>query len=179
MKGVVFTELFSFIEENYSMEFLQETIELSKVESQGVYSATGTYPFCEMGALLGSLVEKTGKDATDLLKAFGVHLFGHFVKSSPHHFVDATNAFDFLDSVETHIHVDVKKLYPDAELPTFETHEHTADKFVMTYKSKRGLGALCEGLIIGCMEYFGEKATISKETLATTPVTKILFTLQK
>ena len=41
------------------MEFLQETIEHSQVESEGVYTATGTYPFCEMGALLGSVVEKT------------------------------------------------------------------------------------------------------------------------
>ena len=179
MKGVIFTEFFSFIEENHSMEFLQETIEHSQVESEGVYTATGTYPFCEMGALLGSVVEKSGKDASELLKLFGLHLFGHFKNSSPHFFVGIDNAFDFLATVETHIHVDVKKLYPDAELPSFDIVEHTFDKFVMIYKSSRGLGALCEGLMAGCMEHFGETATISSRTLATDPITRIEFILQK
>lgn len=29
-------------------------------------------------------------------------------------------AFQFLKNIENYIHVEVRKLYPDAELPTFE-----------------------------------------------------------
>jgi len=179
MKGVVFTEFFEFIEQNHSVEFLQETIEHSQVASKGVYTATGTYPFCEMGALLTSLVEKTGKNASELLELFGVHLFGHFSRTSAHFFEGVGNAFDFLATVETHIHVDVKKLYPDAELPSFDIIEHTPDKFVMLYKSSRGLGALCEGLISGCLAHYGETAKITSKQIASDPITKIEFTLQK
>ena len=34
-------------------------------------------------------------------------------------FANATNGFEFLQSVDQEIHVEVLKLYPDAELPSF------------------------------------------------------------
>lgn len=179
MKGVIFTEFFAFVEENHSIEFLQETIDQTDLASKGVYTATGTYPFCEMGALLTTVVERTGKDAFELLKLFGGHLFKHFSKTSSHFFEGIDNAFDFLNTVESHIHVDVRKLYPDAELPSFDTLVHTPDRFVMKYESSRGLGALCEGLIRGCLDHFGETAEIKSKLISSDPVTQIEFTLQK
>jgi len=73
MKGVVFTEFFEFVEETYSPEFLQETIADSQIASGGVYTSVGTYPVCEMGALVGSLSKRTGHDSSQLLKLFGRH----------------------------------------------------------------------------------------------------------
>jgi len=109
MKGVVFTEFFEFVEETYSPEFLQETIADSQIASGGVYTSVGTYPVCEMGALVGSLSKRTGHDSSQLLKLFGRHLFRYFHASSPHFFEGVTCPFDFLASVETKIHVDVKE----------------------------------------------------------------------
>jgi len=95
------------------------------------------------------------------------------------HFFEGINCpFELLASVETKIHVDVKKLYPDAELPTFEILEHSHDRFVMNYKSARGLGDLCEGLIEECLLHFGKPASISRELKSEDPVTVIQFTLQ-
>ncbi len=178
MKGVVFTEFFEFVENEFDPVFLQEIINDSKVESEGVYTATGTYAFCEMGALVTTAASKSGLDISALMKAFGKHLFQYFASASPHHFVGVKTSFEFLDRVESHIHVDVKKLYPDAELPSFETVEHKADRFVMLYKSSRGLGDLCVGLIEGCMEHFGEKGQISKRDLEAEPETVIEFTIR-
>lgn len=178
MKGVVFTEFFEFVEEQYSPEFLQETIIESEIESKGVYTAIGTYPVCEMGALVGTLAARTGHDVPLLLKLFGRHMFKYFYTSSGHFFEGVSCPFDMLASVETKIHVDVKKLYPDAELPTFEILEHTKDRFVMNYKSARGLGDLCEGLIEECLEHFNKPATITRKLVAQEPITVIEFTLQ-
>ena len=178
MKGVVFTEFFEFVEETYSPEFLQETIADSQIASGGVYTSVGTYPVCEMGALVGSLSKRTGHNSSQLLKLFGRHLFRYFHASSPHFFEGVTCPFDFLASVETKIHVDVKKLYPDAELPTFEILEHNQDRFVMNYKSARGLGDLCEGLIEECLLHFKKQASISRELKSEDPVTVIQFSLQ-
>jgi len=74
--------------------------------------------------------------------------------------------------------VDVKKLYPDAELPSFDILEHTTNRFVMNYKSARGLGDLCEGLIEECLVHFDKPATISRRLIAEDPITIIEFTIQ-
>jgi len=178
VKGVVFTEFFEFVEEQYSPEFLQETIIESKVESQGVYTAVGTYPVCEMGALVSTMAERTGHNVPVLLNLFGKHLFKYFYASSPHFFEGIDCPFDFLASVETKIHVDVQKLYPDAELPNFDILEHTKDRFVINYKSARGLGDLCEGLIEECLIHFNKPATITRRLIAEKPITIIEFALQ-
>ncbi len=178
MKGVVFTEFYEFVEDQYSPVVLQKIINGAELESQGVYTATGTYPFCEMGALVGSAMKESGLPVATLLKAFGRHLLTYFVTSNPHHFAEANNTFDFLHFVEDHIHVDVRKLYPDAELPTFEMIDHTDKKFVMIYKSSRGLGDLCEGLIEGCLEHYGEEGVITQELLSKDPMTQIKFTIE-
>lgn len=178
MKGVVFTEFFEFVEGEYSPEFLQETIMDSGIESGGVYTSVGTYPVCEMGALVSTLAQRTGHDTALLLKLFGRHLFRYFYTSSPHFFADVNCPFDFLASVETKIHVDVQKLYPDAELPSFEVLEHSRERFVMNYKSARGLGDLCEGLIEECLLHFNTPATISREPISEDPVTIIKFSIQ-
>ncbi len=179
MKGVVFTEFYEFVEEQHSPMLLQEIINHANLESRGVYTATGTYPTCEMGALVTTLAEKTDSDVSALLKLFGEHLCAHFYKSSPHFFDNVSTAFDLLASVETHIHVDVKKLYPDAELPTFEILEHTKDRFIMLYKSSRGLGDLCEGLIKGCLDHYEETARLQRTLITNDPITIIKFTLEK
>lgn len=178
MKGVVFTEFFEFVEEQHSPMLLQETINKANLESQGVYTATGTYPACEMGVLVGELAAKTGADVPKLLYLFGHHLFKYFYRTSGHFFEGIDNTFDFLESVENRIHVDVQKLYPDAELPNFDILEHKPSRFVMNYRSSRGLGDLCEGLIQACLDHFGENATIKRKPIASTPVTIIEFTLE-
>lgn len=179
MKGVVFTEFYEFVEQQHSPMLLQETINQANLPSQGIYTATGTYPACEMGALVTQLAENTGTEVSTLLYLFGLHLFGHFHDSSPHFFDEINSAFDFLESVETHIHVDVKKLYPDAQLPSFDIIENTKTRFVMDYKSSRGLGDLCEGLIQGCLDHFEESASIKRTPISTSPITIIRFELEK
>jgi hypothetical protein len=52
------------------------------------------------------------------LPRLGQHLFGRFVCFP--FFSGVTSAFDFLAGLNGIIHVEVRKLYPDAELPHFE-----------------------------------------------------------
>ena len=179
MKGIVFTKFFSFVEAQHSIEFLQEVIDQSAIESKGVYASTGTYPACEMAALVGAVSEKTGVDASDLLRAFGEHLFTHFVEGFPVFFERVDNAFEFLASIEDHIHVEVKKLYPDAELPSFEVGEHTPSGFRLIYTSSRHLGDFCEGLIRGCLAHFSEEATIIRNVVSSHPRSVIEFTIER
>jgi len=64
------------------------------------------------------------------------------------------------------VHIEVLKLYPDAELPSF-TIDHVDDKtLIMLYKSSRPFAMLAQGLIKGAAEYFNEKILIEMVDLS-------------
>lgn len=165
MKGIVFTEFLDMVEEKFGYEIVDHIIEHSELESNGVYTAVGTYHHSEVVQLLSNLSEKTKIDASTLLKAFGEYLFDTFLKTYPDFFKAESNAFDFLKSIDTHIHVEVLKLYPDATLPKFDTHELEDGSLVMTYRSERKMGALAEGLIEKSIAYYGHPHSIEKQML--------------
>jgi len=83
----------------------------------------------------------------------------------PEFLVGVEHPLDFLEGVERYIHVEVRKLYPDAELPTFECERKSDDHLVMVYSSGRHFEDLCEGLIKGAVLHFQREASIEREAL--------------
>lgn len=165
MKGIVFTEFLEMVETKWGYEMVDDIIEASDLESNGIYTSVGTYHHSEVVQLLTNLSGKTKIDPALLLKAFGEYLFDTFLKSYPQFFQAEETAFDFLKSIDTHIHVEVLKLYPDATLPKFETEEQEDGTLIMTYKSERKMGALAEGLIEKAIEYYGHPHSIDKRLI--------------
>jgi hypothetical protein len=165
MKGVVFTEFLEMVEDRFSAEMVDDIIEDSNLASGGAYTAVGTYPHGEMVAMVVALSQRSGLALRDLLLAFGEHLFGRFAHGYPSFFVQQTNAFDFLAGIEQVIHAEVLKLYPDAQLPRFTVEEHTPQRLVLVYESVRHFEDLAEGLMRGCLAYFGEQADISRQAV--------------
>lgn len=179
MKGIVFTEFLEMVETRHSPALLEDLIDEANLPSKGVYTAVGTYPHCEMFSLVSTLSKTTNVPVAALLKLYGEHLFSRFEVKYPHFFEEAKTCFDFLAAVERHIHKEVLKLYPDAELPSFEIEAHERSYFRMIYRSTRPLGDLCEGLIIGCLKHFGETAEIVREDLQSEPFTRVRFEIFK
>lgn len=179
MKGVVFTELIDHLDEERSPAFTQEVLEAARLPNGGAYTAVGTYPSAELSSILAALSEKTGVGVGDLQQSFGRHLFSRFSASYPNLFARIGDAFSFLCSVETHIHIEVKKLYPDVELPVFEVTERSENRLRIIYRSTRHMEEFCQGLIEGCLDHFGERAEISRKLLARTPATIVEFTLER
>ena len=68
--------------------------------------------------------------------------------------------FDFLHAVQNFIHIEVKKLNPDAILPEFTFLYQDEDKLVLKYQSPRKLIHFCEGLIMGLAQHTGEPINI-------------------
>ncbi|MEZ5894633.1 MAG: heme NO-binding domain-containing protein [Parvularculaceae bacterium] len=179
MKGVIFTEFYDLVEELHSPVFLQETIDMAGLPSEGVYTATGNYPPEDLVALVGAYSEKTGIPIEKMMRSFGSHIFERFSDIYPALFAGCHDAFEFLGQVETKIHAEVRKLHPDTELPTFEVLEQGEDCFRILYMSARNLGDFCEGLISGCVTHFGNRARIEKRTLAEAPRSVIEFTITR
>ncbi len=166
MKGIVFTEFLEMVEQEFGDEVVDHIIESSDLESDGAYTAIGTYHHSEIVQLLMNLSDHVKADPQKLLKAFGRYIFDTFLKSYPVFFTSVDNAFDLLESIDNHIHVEVKKLYPDADLPKFET-ESSDGKMVMTYTSERKMSSLAEGLIEKTMEHYEEgEYQMTKEILS-------------
>ena len=165
MKGMVFTEFLDFVEAQTNYDIVDEMIERSDLPSGGVYSATGKYEFQEMASLVSNLSKIINVPVPELLQIFGKHLMGRFSQLYPEFFVAETNTLSLLEKVENYVHVEVKKLYPDAELPTLDVKRLGPDEVVVRYISCRPLGDLCIGLIEGCGEHFGEQLdmTIDKK----------------
>lgn len=165
MKGIVFTSLLNMVEEAHGFDMVDTLIEKADLPSGGVYTAVGTYDHTEAVSLVVALSEETGTAVPDLLKAFGEYLFGILRKGYPEFVDTADHPLDFLEGVESYIHIEVLKLYPDAELPSFKCSRISENSLEMIYSSGRHFEDLCEGLIIGAMKHFEREAKIERTSL--------------
>lgn len=162
MKGIVFTEFLDMTEARFSADIADRMITEAALPSGGAYTSVGTYDIKEMVALLSALSSLTGTPVSQLLEEFGRHLFPRFVATFPDFFIGVTSSFQFLASVDSVVHLEVRKLYPDAELPTFKCREVSGGRMLMEYRSDRNLPDLAEGLIRGCAQHFGEDLSIAR-----------------
>jgi hypothetical protein len=178
MKGMVFTEFLEMVEEKFDYETVDEILSKEELASGGIYSSVGTYSHKEMFVLVQNLHEKSGIPIGNLLEVFGEYLFGSLYKAYGSMFQDLSSAFDMINSIEGYIHVEVRKLYPDAELPTFETISRDDKVLVIDYTSERRMSDLAVGLMRGCFKEFGEEIGIQKAEVAGRPDT-VRFTLTK
>ena len=75
MKGIVFREFISMVENEFSIETADEIITASNLKSEGAYTSVGTYPHEEMVELVSHLSAKTNITVPELLRTFGNYLF--------------------------------------------------------------------------------------------------------
>jgi hypothetical protein len=171
MKGVVFTEFLDMVEETYSLAVVEAVIATSDLPSRGAYTAVGTYDSAEMDRLVSALSHEVDTPPADLLQAFGTRLFRRFCEMYPGFFPADQDIGDFLDGLESRIHSEVRKLYPDAATPTVDTRHDADGTIVLTYTSPRELPDLAEGLLRGAIQHFEANVDLSREELGGEPST--------
>lgn len=165
MKGIVFTEFLDLVEDKFGLEMVDDIITNSNLESEGIYTSVGTYSFSEMLQLLENLSKRTNITIDNLLLTYGEHLFAVLGNSYPGLLETYSDPIEMLSSIENHIHIEVRKIYPDAELPTFIVEEKTKNSLIMIYKSSRAMHHFGLGLMNKTFEYFNSSATIVLEKL--------------
>lgn len=165
MKGIVFTELLTFIESGYGYEMVDEVITEVNPETGGAYTSVGTYSHQELVQLMVTFSSKAGLPVSETLRLFGHHLFQAFLKNYPAFFKPEFSTFDFLMSIDNYIHIEVAKLYPDAELPRFTTRLTDSSTLEMVYTSDRRMAPLALGLIERTLEHYNEKGQVTMEMI--------------
>lgn len=158
MKGIIFNVFNQLIETKWGLEMWEDLLEETRPASEGLYTSAGTYPDEELINMAVALSEKSGIPVSDLVFSFGEYLLHQLAVLYPS-FFEGKTAKDFLLSVHDYIHVEVKKLYPMAELPNIEYEDPAEDKLVMIYTSKRKLYKLAEGMIHATSNYYKIKIT--------------------
>lgn len=165
MKGLIFREFLNLVEERFGYETVDKIIETSKLDSKGIYTSVGTYPHEEIFMLVKQLSVKTQISESVLFKEFGKYAFDVFMKSYSRLLSDFDDAFNFLQHVEDTIHIEVLKLYPEAELPKFVVEKRTENELILNYSSERKMADMAEGLILGCFEHFKIEADLQIEIM--------------
>ncbi len=163
MKGVVFVELLSMAEKAFGEDVVDQVIEKADLANGGGYTAVGNYPCEELVKIVDAFSAHSGLSPELLQRKFGHWMMDFFGKHYPEFFTGKSTSFEMLEAVDQEIHVEVLKLYPEAELPRFETERTGERQLEMVYTSPRPLVSFCQGLIEACVENFGETAEIAFE----------------
>lgn len=161
MLGMVFTEFIEMVEQKFSPEMADAIIGDVAPPSGGAYTAVGYYDHGELVAMVVALSRHTGVPVPDLVKAFGQHLLARFTELYPAMFSARTDLLDFLASIDGHIHVEVRKLYHEAKLPSFTVLERSMSVMRLLYRSPRSMEPLALGLLQGAADFYKEPCTIT------------------
>lgn len=163
MKGIVFTEFQEMVESTFGLEMYDRLVTACSLESDAAYTAVGTYDHTELLQLVTQLSQETKTPVPGLVKAFGHHFFSVLVKSYGEMLTNINSSIELLANVEDYIHVEVRKLYPGAELPRFEFEQVADNRWHVDYFSSRPFADLAEGLIEAAAKHFDDPLTIERE----------------
>lgn len=163
MIGTIFQYLESFGIEALGEDVWEDLVErVDLTQPDAAYSRLGIYPDSDLMALVGAAVEESGMEGHELVEAFGMFLVKRFSEDYDRFFVAAGDLFTFLDSVDRHIHVQVRKLHPEAATPSVKLTRKSADEATLVYQSSRKLCALARGMMLGAAEHYGSELTLQE-----------------
>lgn len=155
MKGIIFNIIENFILEKYGEETFDAIIANCQLETTEPFVGPGTYSDNDMLEILRSATDKLGIDTASILRLIGQYSFSQLAGRYPNFVEPHDDAKKFLMTVDGIIHVEVRKLYQETQLPVFQYHDISQNSLTITYYSKRKLYTFMEGLIEGVAQHFG------------------------
>jgi len=160
LKGIVFNLAQEVITESYGEDTWDGLLDSAGLE--GSYTSLGNYPDGDLAALVGAAASALDLPPADIVRDLGRGAMPRLANRYPSFFEGHVSTESFLLTLNEIIHAEVRKLYPDAALPTFGFDTSEPGALVLIYDSKRRLCALAEGFIHGAAARFGEHAVITQ-----------------
>jgi hypothetical protein len=179
MLGKIFTEFLDLVEEQFGYEMVDKILIESDVPSQGSYTSVGTYSHDELISLVIKLSEAVDVPTKELMIIFGQVMFRRLVGGHPEIINNIDDSFELLSHIDDYIHVEVLKLYPNAQLPKFSFEQISASQVILTYQSSRPLASFAQGLLMGCGQYFDEEFAIQRESKSDNSETDVVFVINR
>ena len=158
MKGVLFNVVEDVVTEVFSADVWDDVVDRAGVG--GAYTSLGTYPDAELVHLVDETAAAAKKSVPDTLRLAGHLGFAHLVRRSPHLLDGLDDWKAVLNSLDDIIHPEVRKIYPESDVPGFAT-EPDGDALMVVYTSRRRLCALAEGLMTGSGKWFDTDLSVT------------------
>lgn len=156
MRGIIYTEYFDFVSSKGGEKILEDVLYELEGSITGAYTSVGNYSFSEFAEIHTLICSKLYASPEDLARQFGVTLLHRFKELFPSYFEGVGSGIAFLDKVGSHIHEEVKKLYPDAKPPEVYIERRDGIPAFLVYQSHRPLAPVAEGLASECLKDFGD-----------------------
>jgi len=132
VKGIIFNELQKMVTVSLGADAWEALLEQTPLETEGGgFIGPQTYPDKDLFALVGTASRVTGKPVDELVRSFGKFLFPDLARLYPGFLKPGMTAKSFLTTVHDVIHVEVRKLHPDVELPRFRYEDPAPNQLVM------------------------------------------------
>jgi hypothetical protein len=177
MRGEIFNEFLEFAAEEAGPKTAAALTTVDGRPASTSYEPARRYDLGELTHLVDQVASAGGESPSVLLERFGKHLFGYFAALYPTFLDQAGSALELLATIDSYVHGELRKLYPDAEFPHFECRSVATGALEMTYGSTRPLAGLADGLIRGCIDHFGDPIHVVREDLPGAPGTAARFVL--
>lgn len=156
MRGLMFTEYFAFVSSLQGDDVIDDVLTGLGHDITGAYTSVGNYSFDEFAKIHGAISHKLQIDAAELARQFGHWLMGRFAELFPAYLDGVESGLEFLEKTGAHIHVEVRKLYPDASPPEVVLERVDETHCRLHYKSHRPLAPVALGLTEACLAHFND-----------------------
>lgn len=160
MKGVVFNLLEEAVTQDFGADTWDDLIDEAGVS--GVYSSLGNYSDEDVAALVGAASAKLSLTPAAVLQWFGRKAMPLLKKRYASLFANHATSRDFILSVNSVIHPEVRKLYAGAACPFFHFRESGDGALVVRYDSTRSLIDLAHGFVLGAADLWGETVDVGR-----------------
>jgi hypothetical protein len=154
MKGSIFKLFEEFVVISHGPDAYEDLLDTTTLETEGPFVGPGTYPPGDLVALLMTAASNHDTSVDALLQQFGRFAFASLAAAVPTLMEGLDDPRSFLLGLESVIHTEVRKLYPDADPPRFTAIDRGPDQLELHYQSDLGLFSLVEGLLDGLGDWY-------------------------
>lgn len=176
MKGIVFNLLEDVVVQQLGQDVWENL--LDKVDAGGAYTSLGNYSDAELVSLVGAAAATLGKTPAEVLRWFGQSAMPLLAIRYPSLFAPYQSSRDFVLSVNSIIHPEVRKLYAGASCPFFHFRPGENGSMLMAYHSQRKLCALAHGFIEGAATHYHDSVDVHHHECMTNGDEKCLIEIK-
>src|SRR5713226_246431 len=153
MKGLVFNLLEEVVVRQHGEDTWDSLLDAAGLG--GSYTSLGSYPDQDMQKLVVAASDALATTPSEVLRWFGRMAIPVLEERYSHFFSQHTSTRPFILSVNNIIHPEVRKIYPGAEVPTFDFRDTPDGRLLIGYESARKLCALAQGFVEGAAAHYG------------------------
>jgi hypothetical protein len=155
MVDMILRELSDFLEPEFGRTVALEALRQARA-----------HPDADLRLVFAGLTRSPSLSDDELLRRFGRHLFPRLAALFPAVFEGLQNWRELLLQIAPRVHAELLTLQPDAQFPTLVCRPLADEAVEVEYRSPRNLAPLAQGMLLGCLDYFGESGAVSCENLA-------------